>query len=280
MGSTPKRGTVPVMSEQTDLLPLRSPEEGGPAFELVRRGYDRDQVENHLGWLEDQLRNTEIARDAAEQAAATAAAEAEAARDELERGRPQWHELGDRVTQILTLAEEEGASIRASRLVEADELLAEARQTNADAERLHGARVREAEAQALAITTAAQTEAEHVTTTAQAEAEQIMTTAQAEADRILVRAQQQAAEEERAAARRLAELERQHDAVNSQLTRLHGALAAALAPAISVNDAYAQPEPAAQVSLPDDTGYAAEYPQGGYEDDAYAGSTSKDLRGR
>src|SRR5664280_884827 len=83
------RGTVRVMSEHTDLLPLRSPEEGGPAFELVRRGYDRDQVENHLGWLEDQLRNAEIARDAAEQAAASAAAEAEDARDALESGRPQ-----------------------------------------------------------------------------------------------------------------------------------------------------------------------------------------------
>src|SRR5664279_734485 len=100
------------MSEHTDLLPLRSPEEGGPAFELVRRGYDRDQVENHLGWLEDQLRNAEIARDAAEHAAASAAAEAEAAREALELGRPQWNELGDRITQILTLAEEQGTEIR------------------------------------------------------------------------------------------------------------------------------------------------------------------------
>src|SRR5947199_9322196 len=108
------------MSENIDLLPLRSPEEGGPAFELVRRGYDRDQVESHLGWLEDQLRNAEPARDAAEQVAATAAAEAEAARDELESGRPQWHEFGDRITQILTLAEEQGAQIRSQRSREAD----------------------------------------------------------------------------------------------------------------------------------------------------------------
>src|ERR1700712_4734488 len=125
----PKRGTVLPMSEHTDLLPLRSPEEGGPAFELVRRGYDREQVENHLGWLEDQLRNAEIARDAAEHAAASAAAESEAAREALESGRPQWHELGERVTQILDLAEEQGAEIRAQRIEQADLLLAEAQET-------------------------------------------------------------------------------------------------------------------------------------------------------
>ena len=93
------------MSQHDDLLPLRSPEEAPAAFELVRRGYDRDQVDNHLGWLEDQLRNAEIARDAAEHAAASAAAEAEAAREELESGRPQWHEFGDRITEILNLAD-------------------------------------------------------------------------------------------------------------------------------------------------------------------------------
>jgi cell division septum initiation protein DivIVA len=258
------------MSEHTDLLPLRSPEEGGPAFELVRRGYDRDQVENHLGWLEDQLRNTEIARDAAEQAAATAAAEAEAAREELERGRPQWHELGDRITQILTLAEEEASEIRAQRAREADELLTGARQSAADADRIHGARVREAE-----------TQAEQVLSVAQAEAEQTMTTAQAEADRILVRAQQQAAEEERAAARRLADLERQRDAVNAQLSRLHEALAAALAPAISIDESYdaGDPPAAPRASLAEQSGYEQEY-EGGYEDDAYAGSSSKDARFR
>ncbi|MDE3131712.1 MAG: sugar-binding protein, partial [Acidobacteriota bacterium] len=129
-----------------DLLPLRSPEEAAPAFELVRRGYDRDQVDNHLGWLEDQLRNAEVARDAAEQAAASAAREAEVAREELERGRPQWHEFGDRITEILNLAEDQGAQIRAQRSQEADELLAEARQLSADTERTCAIQVRDTEA--------------------------------------------------------------------------------------------------------------------------------------
>ncbi len=212
------------MSEHNDLLPLRSPEEGGPAFELVRRGYDRDQVENHLGWLEDQLRNTEIARDAAEQAAAAAAAEAEAAREELERGRPQWHELGDRITQILNLAEEQGTEIRLQRTREAEQLLADSRQAAAEADRENAARIRDAEAHA-----------QQLVADAQAEAEQLVSSAQAEADRILVRAQTQAADAERASSRRLADLERQRDAVNAQLTRLHEALAQALTPTVAVD---------------------------------------------
>ncbi len=248
------------MSEHTDLLPLRSPEEGGPAFELVRRGYDRDQVENHLGWLEDQLRNAEIARDAAEQVAATASAEAEAAREALELGRPQWNELGDRITQILNLAEEQGTEIRVQRTREADELLADARQAAIDADRVHGQRIREAEAQA----------------------NQIVADAQAEADSLLARVRQQAADEERAAGRRLAELERQRDAVNAQLSRLHDALSQALTPAISIQEPPADDPPvASHVSLPADTGYdqpeysAAEYDEPGFDpahDDEYAGT--------
>jgi cell division septum initiation protein DivIVA len=213
------------MSEHTDLLPLRSPEEGGPAFELVRRGYDREQVENHLGWLEDQLRNTEIARDAAEHAAAAAAAEAEAAREALESGRPLWHELGDRVTQILTLAEDQGAEIRAQRTAEAEQLLADARQVAVDADRIHGSRIREAQetaaklesdaaasaaatiadAQALADQTIADADnhaqmlgassrdkAEHLVADAQAKATQLVGDAQATASELVGDAQAKA----------------------------------------------------------------------------------------
>jgi hypothetical protein len=244
------------MSEPNDLLPLRSPEEGGPAFELVRRGYDRDQVENHLGWLEDQLRNAEIARDAAEQAAASAAADAEAARAALDSGRPQWEEFGERITQILTLAEEQGAEIRYQRSREADELLTDARQSAADADRIQGATIRDAEARA----------------------EQIKSSAQGEADRILAHAQQQAAEEERVAAQRLADLERQRDSVNAQLTRLYDALAQALAPQISIQERHdVEQTPADEVSLTDDTEYEADDTGTGYDGDEYAGNTSPNL---
>jgi hypothetical protein len=165
------------MSEQSDLLPLRSPEEGGPAFELVRRGYDREQVENHLGWLEDQLRNAEIARDAAEHAAASAAAEAESAREALESGRPLWHELGDRVTQILTLAEDQGAEVRAQRTAEAEQLLADARAVAVEADRVHGTRIREAQETAAKLEADAAAAAAQTIAEAQAQADQTMSDA-------------------------------------------------------------------------------------------------------
>ncbi|HEY2719946.1 MAG TPA: hypothetical protein VGI52_09960 [Solirubrobacteraceae bacterium] len=257
------------MSEHNDLLPLRSPEEVPPAFELVRRGYDRDQVDNHLGWLEDQLRNAEIARDAAEHAAASAAAEAEAAREELESGRPQWHEFGDRITEILNLAEEQGAQIRAQRSQEADELLQEARQLSADTERDCAQRVREAESSSTQIVS-----------DAQSQAQEIVTTAQTEADRLTMRAQQETAELERQSSRRLADLERQRDAVNAQLTRMHEALQNALAPAISIEDS-AKPK----VAMPEEDSYeTTDYGDSSYEDDDFAAApaapASADVRRR
>jgi hypothetical protein len=243
------------MSEQNDLLPLRSPEEAVPAFELVRRGYDRDQVDNHLGWLEDQLRNAEIARDAAEHAAASAAADAEGAREELESGRPQWHEFGDRITEILNLAEEQGAQIRAQRSQEADELLQEARQLSADTERECTQQVRETES------TCAQRVRD-----AEAQAKEIVTSAQSEADRLMMRTQQETAELERVSSRRLADLERQRDAVNAQLERINEALQNALTPAISIQE----PAKPSQVSLPDEDKYeTAEYGDSDYEDEEY-----------
>ena len=264
------------MSEHIDLLPLRSPEEGGPAFELVRRGYDRDQVENHLGWLEDQLRNAEIARDAAEHVAATAS---------LELGRPQWNELGDRVTQILTLAEEQGTEIRLQRTREADELLADARQAAIDADRTHGQRIREAEAQAQQIVADAHGESHRLMSEAQTESERLLSDAQDEAEHLLTRVQKQADDEERAANRRLAELERQRDAVNAQLSRLHEALSQALAPSISISDAApAEPPVAAQVSLPVDTGYeqdeyaGPEHEEPAYEDTEYVNTSTPAAR--
>src|ERR1700710_1880394 len=114
------------MSEHTDLLPLRGPEEGGPVFDLIRRGYDREQVDSHLAWLEERVQEAEQAREAAEASASHAPADAERGPEELESGRPSWDALGERITQILNLAEEEGAEIRAARSREADQLLAQA----------------------------------------------------------------------------------------------------------------------------------------------------------
>jgi cell division septum initiation protein DivIVA len=194
------------MSEHTDLLPMRGPDEGGPVFDLVRRGYDREQVDGHLAWLEERVHEAEQAREAAEASATQASADAEHAREELESGRPSWEELGERIAQILNLAEEEGAEIRGARVREADQLLAQARHDAAEAERLHGVRLRDAERQA----------------------QEIVRDAQREAEQVVREGQQRALEDERESKRRLTELERQRNAVHEQLQTLHQRLAAAL----------------------------------------------------
>src|SRR3978361_2199540 len=144
------------MSEHTDLLPMRGPDEGGPVFDLVRRGYDREQVDSHLAWLEERVHEAEQARESAEASASQASVEAEQARDELASAGPSGDALGERISTILNLAEEEGAEIRSARSREADQLLAQARHDAAEAERLHGVPVRDAERQAQEIVREAQ----------------------------------------------------------------------------------------------------------------------------
>ena len=78
------------MDDHTDLIPLRPEEEAVPAFELERRGYNRQQVDEHVAWLEDRLREAETMRATAEAAARQAETDAKRAREELEAGRPDW----------------------------------------------------------------------------------------------------------------------------------------------------------------------------------------------
>ncbi|WP_239335248.1 sugar-binding protein [Frankia sp. CiP3] len=196
------------MSEQTDLIPMSDGTDASPDFDLVRRGYDPHQVKAHVNWLVEQLREAESHRAAAEAAASEAASEAAAARDDLAANRPAWEEFGDRITQILQLAEEEAAAVRAERTREAEVALQEAERVHADARRTHERMVQEAGAAAQAMISAAQAEAEDILSGARTAAA--------------------AAEEE--SRRRLADLGRQRDQVTAQLGQLRDRLAAAMAP--------------------------------------------------
>ncbi len=89
------------------------------SFDLVLRGYDRHQVDEHLRQLAgtiEQLR-TELARTSSE----------------LERGRPSYDALGERVAQILGLAEAEAAQLRSDAERDAADLRVQAHR---DAEEL------------------------------------------------------------------------------------------------------------------------------------------------
>ncbi|MBX6387604.1 MAG: sugar-binding protein [Frankia sp.] len=194
------------MTEHSDYIPMAGEGDGSPGFDLVRRGYDPHQVNSHVNWLVEQLREAEAHRAAAEAAASEAAAEAARIRDDLAANRPAWDEFGGRITQILMLAEEEAATLRAERTREAEAQLEEARRIVAEAEQTRDRTLREADEQAAGIVSTARGEAEH----------------------IVEAARSKAAELEGESQRRLAELERQRDQVTAQLGALRDQVTAQL----------------------------------------------------
>ena len=102
------------------------------SFDVVLRGYERHQVDDHLAHqaaTEVQLRaelDALTAREAAVQQ------ELVAVRKELERGRPTFDALGERVTQMLGLAESEAEQMRADAARDAAELRERAAKEAAD----------------------------------------------------------------------------------------------------------------------------------------------------
>jgi vacuolar-type H+-ATPase subunit H len=194
------------MTEHTDLIPMADGSEAAPGFDLVRRGYDPHQVNAHVTWLVEQLREAESHRAAAEAAASEAAADSARIRDDLAANRPAWEEFGGRITQILQLAEEEAATVRAERTRDVDAQLEEARRIVADAERTRDKTLREADEQAAGIVAAARAEAEHIVDTARSKAAQLEDESQS----------------------RLDELERQRDQVTAQLSALRDQVTAQL----------------------------------------------------
>ncbi|ONH28108.1 sugar-binding protein [Pseudofrankia asymbiotica] len=186
------------MTEHSDLIPMAGEGEGSPGFDLVRRGYDPHQVNSHVAWLMEQLREAEAHRAAAEAAASEAAAEAARIRDDLASGRPAWDDFGGRITQILMLAEEEAATVRSERTRDAEAQLDEARRIVSDAEHTRDRTLREADEQAAGIVSTARGEAEHIIETSRSKAHKLEGESQ----------------------QRLTELERQRDQVTSQLGAL------------------------------------------------------------
>jgi cell division septum initiation protein DivIVA len=104
-------------------------------FDLAMLGYDRRQVDRHLDELHQHLADAAAAFDAA----AALQHELNAAHNEIADLRavatsyPEHTKLGERVTEILMLAEEQAAAILAEAEREAERLRAEAQR---DAEQL------------------------------------------------------------------------------------------------------------------------------------------------
>ncbi|MEN3298915.1 hypothetical protein [Pseudonocardia sp.] len=112
----------------------RDPEDQ-PGFDVVRRGYDRAQVESHVQELRRRVVAAENARRMAEQHAAAAADELAVARDRSRAAAvPAAQEtFGVRAERVLRLAEREAAEIRARAAHEAAALLEEAHRAAGEA---------------------------------------------------------------------------------------------------------------------------------------------------
>ncbi|GAA0820596.1 hypothetical protein ACFQVD_33270 [Streptosporangium amethystogenes subsp. fukuiense] len=177
------------------------------SFEVVMRGYSRRQVHDYMDRHRHQIRDLE-------ERLARAIGQAEQSRIELSEARkrlsdaPQdYDELGERLSQILKLGEEEAASKRQVAEAEAiklrDDAAAESERliTSAQdrAEALLNAAQQEAERRVAEATATAEQrlaqagkEAEETVNAARAESEETLRSARAEADRMVTSARREA----------------------------------------------------------------------------------------
>ncbi|MEU8176836.1 hypothetical protein AB0C14_28515 [Microbispora hainanensis] len=195
------------MTNQTDNFPDLMSDD---SFEVVMRGYSRRQVHDYMVRTRNQIRDLEerLARtiDQAEQSRLELAE----ARRRMTESPQNPDELGERLSQILKLAQEEAAANKEASEAEARRV----RETSmAEAERL----VTSAREQADAIRAAAQEEAERRVADAGATSERLLAQAGAEAEQTLGTARAEAEETLRTAR---AEGERQLTAARMEAERL------------------------------------------------------------
>jgi FtsZ-binding cell division protein ZapB len=184
--------------------PIRIPMEISrpPAvFDLTVRGYDRRQVDEHIGRLEQELAELAWQRDvldAEREQVRTAQEELAAERTAWEERRATWQPsfsaLGERVNEILSMSQQEAEQLRARTARECEEerrkvdqeiaktreaFAAESAQTKAELRRDLDLSRREAEA-----------EGAQILHNARVEAESLVEAARHEADGIRIRAQE------------------------------------------------------------------------------------------
>jgi hypothetical protein len=225
-----------VTSERVVRIPVEVPEDA-VVFDVVARGYDRRQVDEHVATLEQEL--AELRWEAEDVAARRAElADARAAFDrERAEWEPSWTLLGARAREILQLAVEEAAQVRADAVAGTAALH---RQAEADLEQAR----REAahEAQALRARAARDLEVfedearlrrellerdlAHARRDAELEATGLVATATARADELVETARRAAAELQAAAAAELTHTARSRDALAQELVDLSERLVA------------------------------------------------------
>ncbi|MFW0790025.1 hypothetical protein [Gordonia sp. CPCC 205333] len=197
---------------------MSAPAQRPAPFDTVRRGYDRDQVNDRLQRLDAELRVLAADRDAANANANELAAHLGAAREEIEELRHEVDRLSvppttaqgmsERLSRMLQLASDEASEIRATAEAEAAETVSVARQHAAsmvaDSEAKVAANTRRAEE----IAATSKRDAEKTTraladrkSAMENEHTSTMTAAREEAKRILAKATNEATELEQQSSR-------------------------------------------------------------------------------
>lgn len=182
------------MTNQHDSFPDMMHEDLG--FEVVMRGYSRRQVHDHMVRTRNQIRDLEERLARAIDQAEQGRIELSEARRRLAEAPQDYDELGQRLSAILKLAEEEAASKREAAATEAAKVREDAateserilNAAQAEAER----RVHEATSDAERLLAQAGSDAEETLGAARAESEETLRSARAEADRALTTAHHEA----------------------------------------------------------------------------------------
>ncbi|WP_214413263.1 hypothetical protein [Sphaerisporangium fuscum] len=182
------------MTNQHDSFPDMMHEDLG--FEVVMRGYSRRQVHEHMARTRNQIRDLEERLARAIDQAEQGRIELAEARRRLAEAPQDYDELGQRLSQILKLAEEEAISKRETADAEAtkvrEDAISEAERILSAAQGEAERRVHEATAAAERLLAQAGSDAEETLGAARSESEETLRNARAEADRLLTAAQHEA----------------------------------------------------------------------------------------
>ena len=171
------------MSDPRRDMPMH---EAQHSFDVVLRGYDRNQVAETIDRLEADFRIALAERDTAQGRAADLAGQLQAMQGEMENLRrkaataaaPTFENMSERISHMLRLAEEEAADIRKAAEQEAQ---AVREQSAAEERAMHERHA------------AGQAEVERMLNEARQNAEQIATKAQLRADELVQKAQERVA---------------------------------------------------------------------------------------
>lgn len=216
------------VNDQTEVLPAPLQED---SFDVVMRGYSRGQVDDYIKRTKRQVEELEARLARAEQEAEEARRDRDRSRGELadanrklETHEPSYDDLGERLTQILKLAQAEAEERRAAAGEAAQQIRAEADEAAARIHQEVDEKRSGAEAEAEEVRTAAHEESQQVRRAADEAAQQVHAEAEERAQRLVADAEERSAAIEESSKRRVEELEEQHTQLLGQLSSVRDSL--------------------------------------------------------